>query len=242
MDRAPLDAVNTRPLESGPLIMLVLPVLEPAGAERVVAELARRLPSRGFDVNVLCLEDERAPIGAELAADGVAVEGLRTSRRRTLACARRIAKRLPARRPLILHAQLFHANLATRLAYAFLDAAARQRLFVVSTVQVVERRFRPWHFRLDRWTSRFCHREICVSREVEQFQRERTGLPPSFFRVIENGIDVQRFQPNAESDPASSPPRTKARVLSVGRLNPQKDFRTLLHAWREVESLSLIHI
>jgi len=42
-------------------------VLQPAGAERIAAELTRRLPERGFDTRVLCLEDERAAIGRELA-------------------------------------------------------------------------------------------------------------------------------------------------------------------------------
>ena len=46
----------------------MLPVLQPAGAERIAAELAKRLPMLGFATRVLCLEDERAPIGEELAA------------------------------------------------------------------------------------------------------------------------------------------------------------------------------
>ena len=216
---------------SRPLVYLILPVLQPAGAEKVVAELARRLPSRGFDVRVLCLEDERAPIGAELAAEGVAVEGLRLSRRRTLACAREIGRRLPERRPLILHAQLIHANLAARHAFARLPARKRAGMHVISTVQVIERRFRPWHFLLDRLTARHCDLEVCVSKEVEQFQREKTGLPASFFRVVENAVDTARFAP----PPGHSRPKGPPRVVSVGRLNRQKDFPTLLRAWREVE-------
>jgi glycosyltransferase involved in cell wall biosynthesis len=215
-----------------PLVYLILPVLQPAGAEKITAELARRLPSRGFDVRVLCLEDERAPIGAELAAEGVAVEGLRLSRRRTLACAREIVRRLPERRPLVLHSQLIHANLATRKAFSRLPRARRAGVHVISTVQVIERRFRPWHFLLDRLTARHCDVEVCVSKEVEAFQREKTGLPAAFFRVVENAIDTARFAPPSETARPAGPPM----VVSVGRLNRQKDFPTLLRAWRRVEA------
>jgi glycosyltransferase involved in cell wall biosynthesis len=94
---------------------------------------------------------------------------------------------------------------------------------------VVERRFRPWQFWLDRVTAGRCRMEICVSGAVARFQQERTGLPSKFFRVIENGIDLAQFHPDAN-------PRTPgARVLSVGRLDPQKDYATLLKAWHTVE-------
>lgn len=223
--------------ETRPLVCLVLPVLQPAGAERVVAELAKRLPRHGFAVRVLCLEDEQAPVGIELSEAGVSVTGLRLSRRRSLACGRAMARWLPAHRPLILHAHLFHANLAARLACARLAVAKRREVHVLSTVHVVEHRFRPWQYFLDRVTARYCRKEICVSEEVRRFQQHRTGLPPSFFRVIENGVDLTRFRPLGDrAEPAKAPAEslTAPLVLSVGRLNVQKDFPTLLRAWQRV--------
>lgn len=212
--------------------MHVLPVLQPAGAERIAAELAKRLPQHGFATRVICLEDERAPVGDELTAAGVPVEGLRLSRRRTLASARAIARRLPPRRPLILHGHLFHANIATRLAWARLPLAERQGVKVVSTVQVVERRFRPWQFALDRWTARHCAAEVCVSEDVRRFQQRKTRLPPSFFEVIENAVDVEQFvaRESVLADPACP------HVVAVGRLDAQKDYPTLLRAWRLVSA------
>ena len=215
-----------------PLVLHVLPVLQPAGAERIAAELAKRLPGHGFSTRVLCLEDERAPIGEELAAARVPVEGLRLSRRRTLACAGAIARRMPEARPLILHGHLFHANLATRLALARAPREQRRDVQVISTVQVVERRFRPWQFALDRWTARYCAAEVCVSEDVRRFQQRKTGLPRGFFEVIENAVDVERFSPREQvlSDPSTP------HVVAVGRLDPQKDYPTLLNAWRLVSA------
>ncbi|MCY3023566.1 MAG: glycosyltransferase [Planctomycetota bacterium] len=211
-------------------VVLVLPVLQPAGAERIVAELARRLPAEGFRTAVVCLEDERAPVGAELAAAGIPVQGLRLSRRRTLACATALAAVLPERRPLIVHAHLFHANLVARMAYARMSPQMREGIHVLSTVHVAERRFRPWQFALDRFTAAHARAEICVSRAVAAFQQEHTGLPREFFRVIENGIDLSRFGPAAPRAEGEAP-----LVVSVGRLDPQKDFATLLRAWKTVQ-------
>jgi glycosyltransferase involved in cell wall biosynthesis len=216
-------------------VLLVAPVLQPSGAERVVAELARRLPHYGYATSVLCLEDETAPVGAELARAGIAVSGLRISRRRTLAAARGIAAHilgLNLRIPLIVNAHLFHANIAARLALRRLPAAVRAHTRVVTTVQVAERRFRPWHFWFDRLTAKDGACEVCVAKSVEKFQCRKTHLPLDFFRVIENGIDVARFDAVA---PATKQPVPGAfRVVSTGRLNPQKDFPTMLRAWQRV--------
>jgi glycosyltransferase involved in cell wall biosynthesis len=211
-------------------VTLVLPVLQPAGAERIVADLAQRLPAHGFAASVLCLEDDRAPIGDELRVAKIPVSGLQLSRRRTLACAQALAAKLGAERPMILHAHLFHANIAARAALMRMSAEQRRGLHVLSTVHVAERRFRPWQFALDRITARYARAEVCVSRAVAAFQKEHTGLPETFFRVIENGIDLSRFGPA----PAGKTPSLN--VLSVGRLDPQKDFATLLRAWKFVEN------
>ena len=215
-----------------PEVLFVLPVLEPAGAERIVAELARRLPSRGYSTAVLCLEDETAPVGRELSAARVPVEGLHLSRRRTLACAKALAARIAERKPRIVHAHLFHANIAARLALGRLSAEQRANTVLLSTIHVAERRFRPWQFLFDRATAAHCRLELCVSRAVATFQQERTGLPASFFRVIENGIDLTRFSPLELPDRMAG----RGDVVSVGRLDPQKDFPTLLHAWKIVEA------
>ncbi|HYG74447.1 MAG TPA: glycosyltransferase [Planctomycetota bacterium] len=208
-------------------VVLVLPVLHPAGAERIVADLATRLAAHDFAARVICLEDENAAVGEELRAAGIPVSGLRLSRRRTLACARALQEQLSAERPLIVHSHLFHANMAARMALARMSAPARAKIHLINTLHVAERRFRPWQFAMDRVTARYARVEVCVSKAVAAFQQEKTGLPARFFRVIENGIDLARF---VSLTPAVQLP-ANLNVVSIGRLDPQKDFATLLHAW-----------
>jgi len=211
-------------------LLLIVPVLKHSGAEQVVYDLATRIGAHGFSPTVLCLEDEREAVGQMLSKAGVPVAGLRLWRRRAIACAKAIPKQFPKKRPLLVHSHLFHANLAARLAMKRLDEPARKSVTLINTVHVAERRFRPWHFALDRMTADYARLEVCVSRAVAKFQQEQTGLPERFFRVIENGIELSRFTP-AKSSPEGPP-----RVLSVGRLDAQKDYPTLLRAWKLVEA------
>jgi len=213
-------------------VAFVLPVLQPAGAERIVAELARRMPAHGFAPHVICLEDERAPIGDEMAAAGIPVAGLRLSRRRTLSCAKALLEHLPPDRPLLIHSHLFHANIAARLAVARMRTAEQSRIRLISTLHVAERRFRPWQFAMDRTSARYARVEVCVSNAVARFQQSKTGLPQSYFRVIENGIALERF--TALSPPVKDP--RQMTVVSAGRLDPQKDYTTLLRAWVLVQN------
>jgi len=222
-------------------LWFVLPTLERGGAERVVAELARRMPARGFAPVVCCLESEAAPIGRELSEAGVEVIGLRLHRRNTLACARALARLFEKRAPALVQAHLFHANLATRLAVKFMQSErAKFAPKVIGVVHVQERRFRPWQFWLDRSTARWCALEVCVSNSVEHFHREKTGLPTKFFRVIDNGVALERFRLRGPMERAALRQKLGLNAgtrlaLAVGRLDPQKDHATLFEAWRQAQ-------
>src|SRR5689334_3450981 len=106
-------------------VLYVLPVLKPAGAERIVADLAKSILDHGFSCSVACLEDENEAIGRELVAAGIAVTGLHRHRWRSRACARDLAGILPKTRPLIVHSHLFHANYVARLAIRRLAGQSR---------------------------------------------------------------------------------------------------------------------
>lgn len=209
-------------------VLHVLPLLEWSGAEKVVAELARRLPALGFSTQVLGLEKDDTDYAATLRSEGIPVSGLNLSRRRTLACARAIRERVAKMpRPLIVHAHMFHATLAAR--WALRDLVRTDAVRVVSTTHIVERRFRPWHAWMDRWTAKTAACEICVSQAVRKHQHSVTGLPAEFFQVIENGIPLDRYLA-IERDPS----RDALRVVSIGRLDPQKNFPLPIEAWRAI--------
>ncbi|MCW8131535.1 MAG: glycosyltransferase [Planctomycetota bacterium] len=219
-------------------VWMVLPVLERGGAERVVAELVPRLPARGFEPTVVCLENESAPLGRELSEAGVRVIGLNKSRRNSVGCARKLAEMIRAEQPPLVNAHLFHANFAARLAKMLIVRKDPGfALKVVTTIHVQERRFRPWQFFFDHLTSSWGDLEIGVSPSVVRFQHERSAIPMKFFRTIENGIDLRRFKEPSPKERLElrrklglDPKRLL--VLAVGRLDPQKNHKLLLEAWR----------
>lgn len=252
MSSPPEDAAGLRVLQ-------LLTCLGAGGAERVAVNLATGLASAGAATAVAAL-DGRGPMAAELAARGVPVHDLGLRRkwglggRGPVAACLRLRRLLREWRPSILHTHLFHANLIGRL------AAWGTGVPVVSTCHIREGRPRPWHFWLDRGTAPLARAEVCVSPATAAFQRERTGLPPEFFPVVENGVALEDFCPaagpeeraslrarlaaslaaGATGPDAAGAAAVAARLVApgttvcgfLGRLDPQKGADVLLAAWK----------
>lgn len=218
-------------------ILYLITELLPAGAERIVAQLATGLDPARYEVAVACL---RSPGGArgdgeiadELRAAGIRVLPLRARGRLAPGAALRLAFELATFKPDLIHAHLFHANLTARL---FAPLAPRAQ--VVATYHVVERRKLPLRRLLERWGAPREDLSVCVSFAVAGHTLS-LGVRPDRLRVIHNGIDLTRFAPPA--DPPSAARAARARlglpqdaliVGCVGRLDPQKAPLVLLEAF-----------
>lgn len=239
-------------------VLQLLTCLGAGGAERVAVNLAAGLAAAGAPTMVAAL-DGRGPVAAELSALGVPVCDLRLRRkwgfggRGPVAACLRLRRLLREWRPAVLHTHLFHANLLGRLAARGLNVP------VVSTCHIREARPRPWHFWLDRWTAPLARAEVCVSAATAAFQQARTGLPQSFFPVVENGVSLGDFRPVAgEGERAALRARLAASLTAasgetgaanaavaarltapgatvcgfLGRLDWQKGADVLLSAWK----------
>ena len=201
--------------------------LGPAGAERCVYELARRLDRDRFDVEVMALRGGEVADWLGRAGVKVTVAGLRG--KWDLPRLRRLAGAVRRGRFDLLHTHLFHADLAGRL---IAPGAGIGRL--VHTVHVAEARFRPWQFACARLLSGRCDRIVCVSEAVREHHRRRSGLPAWRYAVIPNGIDVEAYRRDADA-------RRRLRAewgvgagdvlfAFVGRLDRQKGPDVLLRA------------
>lgn len=201
--------------------------LKPAGAERMVYELATRTDRDRFDVSVIALRGGSVADQLEKAGIPVDIVGLRC--KYDVLRLRRVVKALRKYQPDILHTHLFHADVVGRF-----GAWYNEIPHLVHTVHVAEGRFRPWQFSFARFLSQGCERMICVSPSVRDFHMRRCGLPERAYQVIYNGIDPEKFS----HDPAS---RSRLRaewqlgedapiVGFVGRLDHQKGVDLLLSA------------
>jgi len=202
--------------------------LRPAGAERIVFELAKGLKQAGHKCTVVSIQPATGEVAGWLAAEGIEVQSLGVRSRFDFGAKARLAGLLRKRQPDLLHTHMFHANVLGRAA-----AAPMPKLAVVSSLHVVERRWRPWRKWME-WAK--CDRAdaiICVSEAVARHAERDMGLPPERLRVIYNGFDPARMEATADRsdvllrlgvDPTS-------RVVGfLGRLDRQKGPDMLLRA------------
>ena len=213
-----------RPPES---VLFLTTGLGVGGAEAELVQLACRLAERGWKVRVVSII-EPAGRESELADAGIEVDSL--GLRRGIPDPRafsRLARRIDRARPDVLHAFMVHSNLLARLTRLVASVPV-----LVSTAQNVSEggRLREWLYRLtDRWTD--------VTTQVSRAGGERYvavgAVPAGRMRVITNSIDSVAYRP----DPGA---RRELRAelglgdsvvwLAVGRLEPQKDYPTLIDA------------
>lgn len=202
--------------------------LDLGGAEAQLVGLATRLQARGWDVGVISMI-RPAALGDELRAAGVPVASL--GMRRGVPDPRgllRLASLLRAWRPRILHTHMVHANLLGRVARLLYRVPV-----LVSTAHGVEEggRWREWGYRLTDW---LCDVTTHVSRAGADRYVRVGAVPAHKVLVVPNGVDTDRFRP----DPAARE-RLRSQLgvgsrfvwLAVGRLEPVKDFPSLLQAF-----------
>ena len=201
--------------------------LTPAGAERCVYELVRRLDRDRFDVRVAALRGGR--MADWLAEAGVRVTVLGVRGKWDVGKLWRLTGLLRDERIDLLHTHLFHADLAGRPA-----ARSASVPHLVHTVHVAEMRFRPWQFAMARFLADWCDRIICVSDSVRRRHARKSGLPGWRYTVIPNGIDAEAY---ARDDKVRAALRRQwglgadeLLLVFVGRLNRQKGVDTLLGA------------
>lgn len=214
-------------------VMLVTTSLMRGGAETQVFLLARSLRQRGHQVHVVTLRDPEAYVDA-LTELGIPLTSLGMARGtpdpRGLA---RLVATIRSWRPGIVHSHMLHANLLARLARAF----TRIPVLVATAHNLAEER--PWRDLAYRLTDRWCDltTNVCAA-GVEHYVRVGAA-PASKIRQIPNGLDPAPFQPDdAVRTAVRSAQRAQDRFvwIAVGRLEPPKDYGTMLHAIAELRT------
>ncbi len=193
--------------------------LERGGLPLRLVALASRLAAEGVTPVVGSLAG-RGPLHGVLEQRGIQTFACGGRGGRDVMCLARFARTVARVDPHLIHASLFHANLAARL----MGRIDRGRPVITSSVTIeVER---PWHRRLEALTCGLSDVHVANSEAVATHLRDDLGFPPRLVRTIANGIDVERFgaasaQERGELD-ALGIRRDSPLVVWVGRMDPVK--------------------
>ncbi len=211
-------------------IALCITDLDVGGAEQALVALATRLDRSRFTPSVYCLGPEPAHEASScippLVAEDIPVHCLGARNVAAFpAVVWKLSRLFRQFQPDLVQTFLFHANIAGRIA-----ARAAGVRNVVCGIRVAERQSR-WHLWLDRLTTRWVTKYVCVSESVARFSAEQGGLARDKLAVIPNGVDLEHYpaaRPAALSE--AGVPRGSRVVVFVGRLEPQKGLTWLLEA------------
>ena len=203
------------------------------GAEQQVAQLARTMQRRGWDVGIISMLPLESPI-SDLADTGIRVTTLGMSRGvpdpRAIARLRAI---LAKWRPDVTHGHMVHANLLVRLSRPLL----RTRV-LVSTIHNQDEgsQWRYWAYRL---TDRLGDTTTAVSQLAADEAVRRHAVPAGRLLVVPNGVDTRILEPDAAVRTAT---RKSLGVtdsflwLAVGRLAEAKGYPGLIEAFQVVRA------
>ncbi|MGE3180773.1 MAG: glycosyltransferase family 4 protein, partial [Phycisphaerae bacterium] len=163
-----------------------------------LARLARALRDRGVTVSYGCLS-EPGPISDAVRREGIEVFACGAQRARDVGALRRLGKSLRAFRPDVVHASLFHANLAARW------VGRRLKLPVLTSTATIEVE-RPWHNRLERWTAGWDQGHIVTSRSLQEHAVQKFGRKPEAVFVVPPLIrEIAHWERNAALDELGLP-------------------------------------
>jgi glycosyltransferase involved in cell wall biosynthesis len=212
-------------------ILQVVLSLTPGGTERLVIDICKRL-APSFDVSVCCLDEEGA-WAADARAHGVEVIALHRRDGFRPEIGRRIARLAAERRIDLLHCHQYSPFVYGRIATAW-----HRTLKLVYTEHGRLSDAPPtWKRRMvNPLLARFDGPIVAVSDELRRHMID-ARFPAARVAVIRNGIEV--------GSPPSPVDRQAARqalgidgetsiAVSVARLDPVKDFATLLDAFATV--------
>ena len=213
-------------------ILLLSTSMGMGGADKQLLSAAQEMLLRGHDVLIVSLTP-LGPMGLEAQNLGIPTESL--GMRRSWPDPRglvRLARRVRAWRPDVLHSHMVHANLLARVLRLFVPIPA-----MVSTIHNIYEggALRMAAYRL---TNHLVDLITIVSEAAaDRFVREGI-VTRDLLRVIPNGLDTDRFR-NLPAEARESLRRSMGLEhefvwIAVGRFEISKDYPNMLHAFAKV--------
>ncbi len=211
-------------------VLIVISDLEFGGAQRQVIELANHMERNEWKVYVCSLSDF-VPLADSLKDRAKRLKIIRRKARFDFTVVFRLARLLCKYHVDIVQSYLFDADIASRLA----GRLARKPV-VIGSERNTDYTFKKsdlFVYRLTRWCNDFT---IANSNAGAAFNGRMLHQPSSHYRVVHNGVDIERFKP-IEETPVREEfglAHDQPVVGMFASFKPQKNHQLLLRAAREV--------
>jgi glycosyltransferase involved in cell wall biosynthesis len=219
-------------------ILYIITDLLVGGVPLHLRKLALQMRRRGYGVRVISLAPP-GPVAEMLQEDGVPVDSCHGAGGWDFRVIGRLARLIRQYRPDLIHALLFHGNLASRWAARRAGFPAGRVICEIQTVEL-ERR---WHLLVDRFTHQGCRFTIGNSPSVIEHLATRARIPWEHLRLVRGGVNLERIdQAEPVSPTALGLQDTDRLVLWVGRLDPVKGLDILIDAFSAVPAYLNPHL
>jgi glycosyltransferase involved in cell wall biosynthesis len=202
--------------------------LEIGGVEKLAVTIAAHMDRRRFQP-AICALDGSGVLAEELEKCGIPYHVLwrKGFEAGVLARLYRCFRQEKAR--------IVHTHQFPQLLFSLLPAKLCGAKVVHTEHEFYLYRRNPWALRLLKQLLRFCSAMTVVGPEVARYYVDEVGVPSDRIHVIANGIDLDRFGITDREGRARLGLSAGELVFGVvGRLEPEKDHRTLLRAFHEL--------
>lgn len=207
-------------------VVQVLYSLEIGGAEKVAVTIGAHLDRKRFRP-AICALDRDGVLSEELVRYGIPYHVLWRKGIEAGVLAR-LYRCFRQERARIVHTHQF-----PQLLFSCLPARAYGAKIVHTEHEFYTYRDNARARRLFKPLLRFCSVLTVVGPEIARYYIEELGVPPKRVQVIANAVDTARFKlPSPESRSRLGLAAEDLVFGIVGRLEREKDHRTLLHAFR----------
>jgi len=217
-------------------VALYMPSLDGGGAERVMVTVANALVEQGHSVDLVLVRAKGDY--DDLVHEDLNVIDLKASR--ILASLPRLIRYLRDQRPDAMLSTLFFTNVVATWACRWVADPPRLVLREANTISAKSAEASNPKFRLmpylTRWFYPWADRVVTVSKAAGEDLVQTTGVSPEKVQTIYNPVVTDDLHEKAR-EPLDHPwfqDEAPPIVLGAGRLERQKDFKTLIRAFRLV--------
>jgi len=217
-------------------VLQVIDSMEISGAEVLLADMVPFFQQSGIDLSMFLLNSTGSHLERKLGNMGVcflsSVQASVYSPMHVLRLARQL------RHFDIIHVHLFPAQLWAAMAKRLSD---KRTVLITTEHSTYNYRRKAWLRPIDRWMYRQYNAIACISQDALSALIDWVPDTAGKATVIQNGINFERITAAGAASKSKIPlDDSRPVILSIGRLQPQKDHAATLRAITKIPDAQLV--